>query len=90
MNDEHRPIAGTRYEVCLRGQGKDTALAGADAKDPIPSDCVVQLPKLYATLPTNIAPHSHQVVLRLKQDDMVLSENKYAIQRGGISFCSHR
>ena len=79
VNDEHRPLAGTRYEVSLRGQGKDAALAGADAKEPIPSDGVVQLPKLYATLPTNVASGSYQLVLRLKQGDKVLSENAYPI-----------
>ncbi|HME00427.1 MAG TPA: glycoside hydrolase family 2 TIM barrel-domain containing protein [Terriglobia bacterium] len=79
VNDEHRQLAGARCEVSLRGQGQDTALAAADAKDPIPSDGVIQLPKIYATLPINIAPGGYQLVLRLKQGDNVLSENEYPI-----------
>jgi len=79
INDEHAPLAGTTYDVHLRGQGKDFALASAPVKDSIPADGVLELPKLYATLPKEAAPGSYQIVLTLKQGDKVLSENTYSV-----------
>ena len=79
INDEHRELAGTTYDVHLRGQGKDFTLASGKPKETIPSDGVVQLPKLYSTLPAEVSPGSYQLVLTLTQDSKVLSENVYSI-----------
>jgi len=79
INDEHRALENVTYEVHLRGQGKDFALASEKAKEAIPSDGVLQLPKLYSTLPTETAPGGYQLVLTLKQDAKVLGENVYSV-----------
>jgi beta-mannosidase len=79
VNDEHRELAGAAYEVRLRGQEKDFTLGSGKPKEAIPSDGVAHLPKLYCTLPADIAPGAYQLVLTLTQDSKVLSENTYSI-----------
>jgi beta-mannosidase len=79
INDEHQALAGAAYEVHLRGQGKDFALGSEALKEAIPADGVVELPKLYCTLPAEVSPGGYQLVLTLKQGAKTLSENTYSI-----------
>jgi beta-mannosidase len=79
INDEHQALSGATYEVHLRGQGKDFALASEAVKEGIPADGVVELPKLYCTLPAEASPGGYQLVLTLKQGVKTLSENTYSI-----------
>jgi len=43
-------------------------------KEAIPADGVVELPKLYCTLPAEVSPGGYQLVLTLKQGAKTLSE----------------
>jgi beta-mannosidase len=79
VNDEHQALEGTSYEVVLHRKQADVLLAKENIKEVIPADGVAQLPKLYCTLPGDLAPGGYELVLTLKQGDKTLSENTYPV-----------
>jgi len=79
INDEHRALEGTSYEVVLRRKQADVLLAKENIKEVIPADGVAQLPKLYCTLPGDLAPGGYDLVLTLKQGEKTLSANTYPV-----------
>lgn len=79
VNDRHKDLAGTTYEVHLRAAGVDKLLHSGKAQENIPADGVAALPEIYSTLPGDIAPGPYELVLQLKQSGELLSENPYAI-----------
>jgi beta-mannosidase len=79
VNDEQRPLEATSYEVDLRREGMDVLLTRGSVSEVIPPDGVAQLPELYCTLPGDVAPGRHDLVLTLRQGDKTLSQNTYPV-----------
>jgi beta-mannosidase len=79
VNDEHHGIEGANYEVRLRGQGREVLVGSRKEPVGIAPDAVANLPSLYCTLPSAVAPGAYELVLVLKQGDRILSENVYAM-----------
>jgi beta-mannosidase len=77
VNDEQHPLDGTSYEVALRRNGVAVSLARGKVAETIAADSVAQLPKLYCTVPQELAPGAYELILTLKQGEKMLSENTY-------------
>jgi beta-mannosidase len=79
VNDQHRAITGATYEGRLQGHGNDAPICTTQKPVDIKPDSVLPLPGLSCTPTADIPPGSYDVVLTLKQDGQVLSENSYAV-----------
>jgi beta-mannosidase len=85
VNDEHHSIEGATCEARLRRQGREMLVGSSRpeqaGQEPvsIAPDTVQDLPDLYCTLPSDVAPGDYDLVLLLKQGDRLVSENLYPI-----------